>query len=88
MLIPNQKNGLLGKMPLIYLGIPRCKLFLSKYLVGLIQKNNYSDDNLIGCLLEYDIDYPGELYDLHNDYSLAAEKIEVTKEMMSVNFKS
>ena len=42
----------------------------------------------MGCLLEYDIDYPGELYDLHNDYSLAAEKIEVPKEMMSVNFKS
>ena len=29
------------------------------------------------------MEYPEELHDLHNDYPLAAEKIKVTKEMLS-----
>ena len=47
-----------------------------------INLDNYSDDSLIGCLLEFDIDYPGELHDLHG-YLSAAGKLEVPKEMIS-----
>ena len=32
---------------------------------------------------EVDLEYPQELHDLHNDYSLAPEKMKVTKEMLS-----
>ena len=34
-------------------------------------------------ILEVDLEYPKELHELHNDYPLAAEKIKVTKEMLS-----
>ena len=44
--------------------------------------NNYSEDSPIGCFLEVDLDYPDELHDLH-DYSLAGEKIQLRKEMLS-----
>ena len=36
-----------------------------------------------GMILEVDLEYPHELNELHNDYPLAAEKIKVTKEMIS-----
>jgi len=32
-----------------------------------------------GCILEVDLEYPKELHDLHNDYSLAPERIVVNK---------
>ena len=34
-------------------------------------------------ILEVDLEYPKELHELHNDYPLAAEKMKVTKEMLS-----
>ena len=33
--------------------------------------------------LEIDLEYPKESHEMHNDYPLAAEKIKVTKEMLS-----
>ncbi|CAH3195308.1 unnamed protein product, partial [Porites evermanni] len=36
-----------------------------------------------GMILEVDLEYPKELHELHNDYPLAAEKIKVTKEMLT-----
>ena len=36
--------------------------------------DNYSKDIPKGYFLEVDLDYPNELYGLHNDYSLAGEK--------------
>ena len=50
------------------------------------EKNNvdkYADNGPIGCFLEIYFDCPSELYDLHNDYPIAAEKIKVTHEMLS-----
>ena len=34
-------------------------------------------------ILEVDLEYPKELHEMHNDYPLAAEKMRVTKEMLS-----
>ena len=34
-------------------------------------------------ILEVDLEYPDNLHDLRNDYPLAAEKMKVTKEMLS-----
>ena len=35
-----------------------------------------------GLILEFDLEYPQELHDLHNDYPLAAEKKNKVKEDM------
>ena len=51
-----------------------------------IQKVNMAacaEDRKEGMILEVDLEYPKELHELHNDYPLAAEKIKVTKEMLS-----
>ena len=39
--------------------------------------DNYFNGSPIGCFLEVDVDYPDELHELHHDYSLVGEKIEV-----------
>ena len=36
-----------------------------------------------GCVLEVDLEYSKELSELHNDYFLAANKIEIKWEMLS-----
>ena len=51
-----------------------------------IQKVNLAactEDRKKGMILEVDLEYPNELNELHNDYPLAAEKMKVTKEMLS-----
>ena len=45
--------------------------------------NEIADDAEIGCILEVDLKYPEELHDLHNDYRIAPEKIEITPKMLS-----
>ena len=37
----------------------------------------------IGYILEVDLEYCSELHDLHNDYPLCPEKIEITQDMLS-----
>ena len=39
--------------------------------------NKYTSNNSKGCVLEVDIEYPKELPELHNDYPLAPDKIEI-----------
>ena len=56
-----------------------------------IQKVNMAacaEDRKKGMILEVDLEYPKELHELHNDYPLAAEKIKVTKEMLSPHCKN
>ena len=41
-----------------------------------------TDDELdhwkhLSCILEVDIEYPEDLHDLHNDYSLAPERVKI-----------
>ena len=38
--------------------------------------NNWKNHS---CILEVDLEYPKELHDLHNDYPLAPELMEVNK---------
>ena len=44
--------------------------------------NNYTSNSLKGCVLEVDLEYPKELPDLHNDYSLTPDKIKIKREML------
>ena len=45
--------------------------------------NNYTSNSSKGCVLKVDLEYPKELRELHNDYSLAPDKIEVKIKMLS-----
>ena len=37
-----------------------------------------------GYILEFDFEYPDELQELHNDYPLAPEKLEIIHNMLSI----
>jgi len=39
----------------------------------------FSDQEGKGCFLEVDLEYPKKLHDLHNEYPLAPERIEINK---------
>ena len=43
----------------------------------------YTETSNKGLILEVDLEYPEELYEPHNDYQLAAEKIKVNDGMLS-----
>ena len=42
-----------------------------------IERFEKDPDSIQGCTLEVDLEYPRELHDLHNDYPLAPESVEV-----------
>ena len=43
----------------------------------------YTNNSLKGFALEVHLEYPKELRELHNDYSLTPDKIEIKREMLS-----
>ena len=43
----------------------------------------YDDNSSRGCILEADSQYPKELKEFHNDYSLAPDKLEIKREILS-----
>ena len=45
--------------------------------------NSISEKSPIGYILEVDLEYPDELHVLHNDYSLAPEKLAISYDMLS-----
>ena len=49
--------------------------------------NSISEKGPIGYCLEVDLKYPDELYELHNDCSLAPEKLAVSSNMLSKYYK-
>ena len=44
---------------------------------------NIKSNSSTGYILDVDLEYPQELHDIHNDYSLAPEKINIPKEWLS-----
>ena len=44
--------------------------------------NKYTSNSLKGCALEVDLEYSKKLHELHNDYPLAPDKIEIKREML------
>ena len=45
--------------------------------------NKYTSNSSKGCVLEFDLEYPKELQESHNDYLLVPDKIEIKREMLS-----
>ena len=45
--------------------------------------NKHSSNSSRGYILEVDLKYPKELRELHNDYPLAPDKIEIKRELLS-----
>ena len=47
-----------------------------------LDSNRFSSNSSKSCLLEVDLEYPRKLRELHNDYSLAPDKIEIKQEIL------
>ena len=45
--------------------------------------NKYTSNSSKVCVQEVDLEYPEELRQLRNDYSLAPDKIDIKREMLS-----
>ena len=45
--------------------------------------SKYTSNSSKGCVIKVDLEYPKESRDLHNDYPLAPNKIEIKREMLS-----
>ena len=45
--------------------------------------NYISKNSSIGYILEVELEYPSELHELHNDYTLVPEKLEISQNMLS-----
>ena len=57
--------------------------WLSNEELNNIDLGKYKEDSNDGLILEVDLEYPKDLHELHNDYSLAPEKVKVSKDMLS-----
>ena len=44
--------------------------------------NSISVNSFVDFILEVDLEYPDELHDLHNDYSVAPDKLEISQNML------
>ena len=44
--------------------------------------NSISENGFIGYILEFVLKYPSEMHDLHNDYPLYQEKLEIGQNML------
>ena len=57
--------------------------FFSKEEVNNFNLDSTAENSLIRYILEVDLEYCKELHDLHSDYPLCPEKIEVSYDMLS-----
>ena len=57
--------------------------WLTRKEISKIDSEKYKTDGKKGSILEVDLEYPKELHDLHDDYSVAPEKVKVSKNMLS-----
>ena len=56
-------------------------------VLGMFDSDKYGNNNFKGRVLGVDFEYPKEFRELHNDYSSAPDKIEITKEIIKIEIK-
>ena len=56
---------------------------IDKFDVNSTQCNSIEENSSNGYILEVDLKYPDELHQLHNDYHLAPEKLEISHDKLS-----
>ena len=57
--------------------------WMTEKQISKLDLAKYNENSKKGLILEVDLEYPKELHNLHNDYPLAAERVCVTKDMLS-----
>ena len=57
--------------------------WLSQKEISGFYLTSISENSSIGYVLEVDLEYPSELHELHDNYPLAPEKLEINPNMLS-----
>ena len=57
--------------------------FLTEQEIENFDIKSLTDESSVGAIFEVDLKYPKHLHDLHNDYPLAAESLDITNNMRS-----
>ena len=57
--------------------------WMTENQINKIDLAKYKEESNKGLILEVDLEYDKELHNLHNEYPLGAEKMKVTKDMLS-----
>ena len=56
---------------------------IDKFDLNSMELHSIGENCSIGSILEVDLEYSDELHDLHNDYPLGPEKLQITQNMLS-----
>ena len=57
--------------------------WLNKKEIDKFDVNSIECNGIDGYILQVDLEYPNELHKMHNDYSLAPEKLKISHDMLS-----